>query len=140
MKPIKAFPPRVSVVVINPGGRILTEKKHGRKCVLTGGTLRKNESPRAAANREIAEETGLSNIPLLKLVTISSRRREVHYFITILTLSQSRRIKPEPGLRLSWLTMGQFLCSALFPIPRRVKRLLAVLQPEVTAERVRASQ
>lgn len=58
------------------------------ECFLPKGKLEKNESPEEAAKREIAEETGISELSFIRFLKISERYdikkkkwKQIHYFL-----------------------------------------------------------
>ncbi len=53
-------------IVTNPDWHVLVVKNQIGKCTLPKGTRKPNEGPRAAALREVGEESGLSEIEIVR--------------------------------------------------------------------------
>lgn len=72
----------VSVAFCDDKLLVIGRQKGGRDyCVLPGGGVEPDESPEAAALRELAEETGLTGTVERHLWTIEHLDRIAHYFL-----------------------------------------------------------
>lgn len=62
-------------VVLNPEGRVLLVSQHGTSWSLPKGHLEAGETPLEAARREIREESGVSQLELVRSLGSYSRHR-----------------------------------------------------------------
>jgi 8-oxo-dGTP pyrophosphatase MutT (NUDIX family) len=82
--------------------------------VLPKGRLEPGESIQQAAQREIAEEAGLTHLQLLadlgtqERLSFSKRRwKKVHYFLFLTPQVQGDPSRLEPGNMLEWFSLNQ---------------------------------
>jgi len=80
-----------------------------QECFLPKGKLEKNESPEEAAKREIAEETGISELRFIKFLKTSERYdikkknwKQIHYFLFETTQKDSVPLDTKHKYSILW--------------------------------------
>lgn len=123
--PVGREPTRVragSVVVDGEGSVLLIERNgpNRRWYEIPGGGVEAQETPRAAALRELREETGLTGIVDRKLATVYKEGRKEHYFLMRSqgVIGDRAALDLRPDARLVWLP-----AMALANLPLWPKRL-----------------
>lgn len=105
----------VRIAILDNDGRILlqkraTSKRHfpDRWTETATGHIEDNESPHAAANRELSEETGLSLVihPIgTDTLATPSTIQENHIFAAVANSTVLPRIEPGEGTGFKWIDM-----------------------------------
>jgi len=124
---------RAAVAAIRCGERWLVQRRPtsgflGGLWEFPGGKIERGESPRAAARRELREETGLVAGPLEAVATVrhdySHMSVELHAF-----RGTVRRAVPVGGPR-RWATLEEV---ARLPLPKATERILGLLRSDPPA-------
>lgn len=121
---------RAAVVVLSDHGRWLVQRRPPSGLLpglweFPGGKVAPGESPRAAARRELAEETGLTVRRLVPIGTI--RHAYSHFTVELHAFAgapgKSAGVRARPGRR--WVTRSEF---ARLPVPKATEKVVALLE------------
>lgn len=92
----------------------------GRKYFIPGGGVEAGETPRRTAERELAEETGLTATSGLELAVIENHARQEHYFLMRLNdpahAEDSATVGDlAPGQALEWVDVAALPDTPVWP-------------------------
>jgi len=98
----------VGIIIIRNGKVLIGERLAGHGAstfMLPGGHVEHGETFEETARREVEEETGLKDITILKLVSLSNKLVYEKHYVTIGMLAESLSGEPintEPNISKNW--------------------------------------
>lgn len=110
---------RGGAVVVSAGQLLLIRypSEEGPKYFIPGGGVKAGESPKAAAERELIEETGLAGTAERHLATVFNQGREEHYFLVDVgdTATRARVLDLRAGDALEWVNVAALPGTPMWP-------------------------
>ena len=114
----------VAVLVRDPAGRVYVHRRTDTKDVFPGlhdcfaaGTLRYGEEPADAAVREVAEELGVTGVPLTPLFTLRYDDERTRHVCHVFTTEWSGEVvhQPEEVAWGTWMTVDDLRAQLADP-------------------------